>query len=204
MSFSILMQFSFSVAITGAFPHVKNLCGFKVTRCLWSRWLFLCGFFHWECFQCFSMLFHVSFFHWAYRHITTFIIWVILSMHFYSISCTHIVKISPPFISRIFSFSWSDTVTIKHSPPSIPGHLILLGICLIWISHTSRIIEQFSFCVRLLSLGIITWGFIHIISCVRVILFLKVESYSIVFILHCACPVICWIRVLLPAFGYYE
>ena len=77
MSFSILMQFSFSVAITGAFPHVKNLCGFKVTRCLWSGWLFLCGFFHQECFQCFSMLFHVSFFHWAFRYITTFIIWVI-------------------------------------------------------------------------------------------------------------------------------
>ena len=115
MSFSILMQFSFSGAITGPFPHIKSLRGFKVKRWLWSGWLFLCGFFHWECFQCFSMLFHVSFFHWAYRHITTFIIWVILSMHFYSISCTHIVKISPPFISRIFSFSWSDTVTIKHS-----------------------------------------------------------------------------------------
>ena len=150
------------------------------------------------------MLFHVSFFHWAFRYITTFIIWVILSMHFYSINCTHIVKISPPYISRIFSFSWSDTVTVKHSPPSIPGHLILLGICLIWISYTSGIIEQFSFCVGFLSLGIMTWSFIHIISCVRVILFLKVESYSIVFILHCACPVICLTLVLLPPFGYYE
>ena len=152
----------------------------------------------------FFMLCHVSFFNFVYKPMTTFIIWVILSMHFYSISCTHIVKISPPFISRIFSFSWSDTVTIKHSPPSIPGHLILLGICLIWISHTSRIIEQFSFCVRLLSLGIITWGFIHIIACVRVTLFLKVESYWIVFILHCAYLVICWTLVLLPPFGYCE
>ena len=199
------MQFPFSGAITGAFPHIKNLHGFKVTRWLWSGWFFLCGFFHWECFQCFSMLCHVSFLHCTYKHITIFIIWVILTMHFYNINCTHIVvNISPPFISRIFSFSWSDTVTIKHSPPSIPGHLILLGICLIWISHTSRIIEQFSFCVRLLSLGIITWGFIHIIACVRVILFLKVESYSIVFILHCTYPVICWTLVLLPPFGYCE
>ena len=95
----------------------------------------------------FFMLCHVSFFHFAYKPMTTFIIWVILSMHFYSINCSHIVvKLSPPFISRIFFFSWSDTLTIKHSPPSIPGHLILLGICLIWISPTLGIIEQFSFC----------------------------------------------------------
>ena len=176
MSFSILMQFSFSGAIIGAFPHIKNLHGFKVTRWLWSGWLFLCGFFHWECFQCFSVLFHVSFFHCAYKHITTFVIWVILSMHFYSVNCTHIVKVSSPFISRIFSFSSSDNVTINHSPPSIPCHLILLGICFIWISHANGVIEHFSFCVGLLSLCIITWSFIHFIACVRVILFLKVES----------------------------
>ena len=133
-----------------------------------------------------------------------FIIWVILSMHFYSINCTHIVKISSPFISRIFSFSQSDTVTIKHSPPSIPGYLILLGICLIWISRTGGIIEHFSICVGLVSVHIMIWRFIHIRACVRVILFLKVESYSIVYILHCAYPFICWMLVLLPPLGYCE
>ena len=76
---------------------------------------FLCSFFHWECFQGFSMLCHVSFFHCTYKHITTFIIWVILSIHFYSINCIHIVvKMFSPFISRIFSFSPSDTVALKH------------------------------------------------------------------------------------------
>ena len=152
-----------------------------------------------------SMLCHVSFLHCAYKRMTAFIIWVILNMHFYSINCTQIaVNISPPFISRIFSFSWSDTVTIKHLLPSIPGNLILIGICLIWISHTGGIIEYFSFCVGLLSLGIMTWSFIHIIACVRIFLFLKTESHSIVFILHCAYPVICWTHVLLPPFGYCE
>ena len=32
ISFSILMQFSFSGTITGAFPRVKNLHGFKVYK----------------------------------------------------------------------------------------------------------------------------------------------------------------------------
>lgn len=115
-SFFILMQFSFPGAITGAFPHVKNLHGFKETRWLWSGWLFSVVSFTenvFSAFPCCAMC-HF-FFHCAYKHITTFIIWVILSMNFYSINCTHIVKISPPFISRIFSFSWSDTVTIKYS-----------------------------------------------------------------------------------------
>ena len=154
----------------------------------WQDGYDLGGFFVWFLsLKMFSVLFQCCimchFFHCAYKHITTFIIRVILSMHFYSINCTHIVlKISPSFISRIFSFSWSDIVTIKHSPPAIPGHLILLGICLIWISHT-RIIEHFSFCVRLVSLRMMTWSFIHIVACVRVILILKVETCSIVYIL---------------------
>ena len=125
-------------------------------------------------------------------------------MYFYSINCTQVVKIPSPFVSRIFSFSQSDTVTIKHSPPSIPGYPILFGICLIWIYRTGGIIEHFSFCVGLFSLHIMTWRFIHIRACVTVILFLKVESYSIVFILHCAYPFICWMLVLLPSFGYCE
>ena len=131
------MQFPFSGAITGAFPHIKNLHGFKVTRWLWSGCFFLCGFFHWECFQCFSMLCHVSFLHCTYKHITIFIIWVILSMHFYNINCTDIVvNISPPFISRIFSFSWSDTVTIKHSLIKLHCTYKHITIFIIWVILT--------------------------------------------------------------------
>ena len=70
-------------------------------------------------------------------------------MYFYSINCAQVVKTSSPFVSRIFSFSRSDTVTINRSSPSIPGYLILLGICLIWISPTGGVIEHFSFCVGL-------------------------------------------------------
>ena len=49
------------------------------------------------------------------NNIKTFIIWVFLSMHLYSINCIQIVvKMFSPFISRIFSFSPSDSVALKH------------------------------------------------------------------------------------------
>lgn len=113
--FSILMRFSFSGTIPGVFLHVKSLHGFKVDKMneIWvafSVWLFSL-----RIISVFSLVPCISSFSLWLRHIT-FIIWIILRIHLYTINYMHIVvKLLLPFISRMFSFSQSETVTIKQT-----------------------------------------------------------------------------------------
>ena len=102
-----------------------------------------------------------------------------------------VVQLSPLSTSRIFPWSWKQSLYLPVLIITIVWRILLyffsLWICLFWTIYINGIMHYVAFCDWLLSLHIMFSKFTYIITCINTSLFFVIAQYSIIWISHSLC-----------------